>query len=118
MLAACEILLDPHHICTHSASFLGTSSPIPFNEWLGLGEKSALENGLNFAEGGTGVFTTLANGPNMTTQINVFQQLVQEEEVYSPENMSSSVALVSVAGNDYAAYFGKSGTNEVSHTSS
>lgn len=105
---------DGRVLTDYIASFLGTSSPIPFNEWLGLGEKSALENGLNFAEGGTGVFTTLANGPNMTTQINVFQQLVQEEEVYSPENMSSSVALVSVAGNDYAAYFGKNGTNEES----
>ncbi|XP_027155587.1 GDSL esterase/lipase At5g03610-like [Coffea eugenioides] len=103
---------DGRVLTDYIASFLGTTSPVPFNEWLGLGEKSALENGLNFAQGGTGVFTTLANGPNMTTQINVFQQLVQEEEVYSPENMSSSVALVSVAGNDYAAYFGKSGTNE------
>lgn len=68
---------------------------------------------MNFAHGGTGVFTTMVDGPNMTTQINGFQQLVQDEEVYSPQNMSSSIALVSVAGNDYAAYLTKKGTNEV-----
>ncbi|KAL3520869.1 hypothetical protein ACH5RR_019018 [Cinchona calisaya] len=105
---------DGRILTDYLASFLGTSSPMPYNNWLKISEESKLEYqyGLNFAHGGTGVFTTLVNGPNMTTQINVFQQLVQEEEVYSSQNMSSSFALVSVAGNDYAAYLAKSGTTE------
>lgn len=66
---------------------------------------------MNFAYGGTGVFNTFVNQPNMTTQINYFQQLIQEEEVYTKKEMSSSIALVSVAGNDYATFLTKNGNN-------
>ncbi|ONI21677.1 hypothetical protein PRUPE_2G080400 [Prunus persica] len=62
---------------------------------------------MNFAYGGTGVFDTVFGGPNLTTQIDFFQQLL-EQKLYSTKNdvVNSSIALVSVAGNDYAAYFG------------
>lgn len=69
---------------------------------------SKLEVGMNFAYGGTGVFDTLVHEPNLTTQIDFFQQLF-EEKVFSKIDMNLSVALVSVAGNDYAAHFGKPG---------
>ncbi|KAF2318329.1 hypothetical protein GH714_005284 [Hevea brasiliensis] len=62
--------------------------------------KSGLQFGMNFAYGGTGVFDTLNNAPDMSTQINYFQQLLQEK-VYTKHDLNSSIALVSLAGNDY-----------------
>jgi hypothetical protein len=77
-------------------------------------KKSKLRFGMNFAYGGTGVFETLLiNGPNMTTQINLFEKQL-EEEVYSESDLNSSVALVSLAGNDYFALFAKHADPEVS----
>lgn len=57
---------------------------------------------MNFAYGGTGVFNTINGGPNMTTQINDFQQLIQQR-VFTKRDLRSSVAHVSAAGNDYGA---------------
>ena len=69
---------------------------------------------MNFAYGGTGVFETLLiNGTNMTTQINLFEKQL-EEEVYSESDLNSSVALVSLAGNDYFAFLAKHADLEVS----
>ncbi|CAF1729395.1 unnamed protein product [Brassica napus] len=65
-------------------------------------DKTRLQYGMSFAYGGTGVFDTYANYPNMTAQINLFEQLLGN--VYSPSDLSSSVALVSVAGNDYITF--------------
>lgn len=62
-------------------------------------DKTRLQYGMSFAYGGTGVFDTKATYPNMTGQITLFEQLLGN--VYSPSDLSSSVALVSVAGNDY-----------------
>ncbi|CAI9091323.1 OLC1v1026327C1 [Oldenlandia corymbosa var. corymbosa] len=94
------------------ASGIGIDSPVPYNKWKTLGDqKSDLQiNGMNFAHGGTGVFNTLVNQPNMTTQINMFQQLVQEDEVYGTLMQDYWVALVSVAGNDYATFLAKNGS--------
>ncbi|XP_016456859.1 GDSL esterase/lipase At5g03610-like [Nicotiana tabacum] len=92
------------------ASFLGIRSPLPYTK-KGSDGKSSVKDGVNFAYGGTGVFNTFVNQPNMTTQINYFQQLIQEEEVYTKKEMSSSIALVSVAGNDYATFLTKNGNN-------
>ncbi|KAK4593482.1 hypothetical protein RGQ29_017553 [Quercus rubra] len=96
---------DGRVLTDYIASFSGISSPIAF-ERRKLVKKSKLQFGMNFACGGTGVFDTLDNGPNMTTQINFFQQQV-EQEVYSKCNLNSSVALVSLAGNDYGAFLAK-----------
>ncbi|KAL2548968.1 GDSL esterase/lipase [Forsythia ovata] len=90
----------------NAASFLDIRSPIPY-AWKVTDEKW-IKNGMNFAIGGTGVFKTLVDQPNMTAQINFFQQLIQKK-VYTS---SSSIALVSLAGNDYATYFAKNGSME------
>lgn len=92
------------------AAFLGIRSPQAYANRKGSSQKD--NYGVNFAYGGTGVYNTFVNQPNMTTQINYFQQLVQEEEqVYNKDNMSSSIALVSVAGNDYATFLTKNNNN-------
>ncbi|KAL6129377.1 hypothetical protein ACLB2K_072728 [Fragaria x ananassa] len=87
----------------NAASFLHIRSPVPY-KWRNRVKKSKLGDGMNFADGGTGVFETLVSAPNMTTQIHFLQQLV-EEKLYAKSDLDSSIALVSVAGNDYAAYF-------------
>lgn len=71
-----------------------------------------LKYGMNFAFGGTGVFDTLNPGPNMTTQINFFQQVIKDK-VYTASDINNSVALVSVAGNDYTRYTVTNGSVEV-----
>lgn len=42
--------------------------------------------------------------PNMTTQIDYFQRVLAAGNIYSPSDLPSSLALVSVAGNDYASF--------------
>ncbi|CAA7034018.1 unnamed protein product [Microthlaspi erraticum] len=71
-------------------------------DFLDYAGEKRLQYGMNFAYGGTGVFNTQVTFPNMTTQINLFEQLLGD--VYSPSDLSSSLALVSVAGNDYSDY--------------
>ncbi|CAI9759813.1 unnamed protein product [Fraxinus pennsylvanica] len=101
---------DGRVLTDYIASFLGIRSPVPY-EWKKLEEKW-IETGMNFAYGGTGVFNTLVDQPNMTAQINFFQQLVQEN-VYTRNNLSSSsIVLVSLSGNDYGTYFAKNGSLE------
>ncbi|CAH9113510.1 unnamed protein product [Cuscuta epithymum] len=85
------------------ASHLGIESPQAYELWKGGGEAQNPQNGMNFAYGGTGVFNTSVNGPNLTTQINSLQQLL-EQNVYTKDDLSSSVALVSSVGNDYITY--------------
>ncbi|XP_059627210.1 GDSL esterase/lipase At5g03610-like [Cornus florida] len=89
------------------AAFMGTKSPFPYR-WREFGGK-LVQHGMNLAHGGTGVFTTLVRGPNMTTQINYLQNLL-EENVYSKRDLNSSVALVSLAGNDYVTYMAHNGS--------
>lgn len=67
---------------------------------------------MNFAYGGTGVFETLVQSPNMTTQIDFFEQLIKDG-VYTPTDLMSSMALVSVAGNDYSTYIQINGSAQV-----
>lgn len=74
-----------------------------------------MKNGMNFAYGGTGVFNTLVSDPNMTTQIDLFQQLIKQS-VFTPKELQSSVALVTVSGNDYSAYLARNGSQQVSNT--
>lgn len=67
---------------------------------------------MNFAFGGTGVFDTLVALPNMTTQIDFLQELINNK-VYTWSDFQSSVAIVSVAGNDYGAYLVRGGSTQV-----
>ncbi|RVW94217.1 GDSL esterase/lipase [Vitis vinifera] len=56
-----------------------------------------------------GVFETLVAEPNMTIQIGLFEQLL-EEKLYTEDDLKSSIALVSVSGNDYNAYIARGGS--------
>lgn len=89
------------------AKSLGLKSPVAYR-WRKHSPKK-LKYGMNFAFGGTGVFDTPAPYPNMTTQIDFFQQLVNEN-LFSAYDVKTSVALVSLAGNDYAAYLARGGS--------
>ncbi|KAL6289317.1 hypothetical protein ACE6H2_006827 [Prunus campanulata] len=92
------------------ASFFSIRSPVPY-ALRKFGKKSKLQSGMNFAFGGTGVFDTLVSGPNLTTQIDFFEQLLQQKVYAKNDVVNSSIALVSVAGNDYAAHFGRPGND-------
>ncbi|KAL3642671.1 hypothetical protein CASFOL_013486 [Castilleja foliolosa] len=93
---------DGRVLTDYLARFLGLKSPLAY-ELMKLGGKK-LENGLNFAYGGSGVFNTLGTiVPNMTTQIGYFERLI-DQSVYTKWDVQSSVALVVLAGNDYGAY--------------
>ncbi|ESQ49074.1 hypothetical protein EUTSA_v10022090mg, partial [Eutrema salsugineum] len=86
------------------ARYLGIKSPIPYT-WKNYAGKERLLYGMNYAYGGTGVFKTFNNPlPNMTTQIDYFQKVLAVGNIYSPSDLPSSLALVSVAGNDYATF--------------
>jgi len=87
-----------------AARYLGIKSPIPYT-WKDYAGKERLLYGMNYAYGGTGVFKTKDNPlPNMTTQIDYFQRVLAAGNIYSPSDLPSSLALVSVAGNDYASF--------------
>ncbi|MED6159152.1 hypothetical protein PIB30_039757 [Stylosanthes scabra] len=81
------------------ASYLKIDSPTP-NAYRNA---SNIQNGINFAYGGTGVFDTHINGPNLTAQINTFEQLIQQS-IFTKTDLQSSYALVNSGGNDYTAY--------------
>ncbi|MCL7036394.1 hypothetical protein MKW94_005356 [Papaver nudicaule] len=92
------------------ASFMGVRSPMPYTQWNNL-NKRRVRNGMNFAHGGTGVFTTWNSEPNMTTQINTFRQYVADG-VYNNHDLDRSMALVALSGNDYTQYLLDGGTEE------
>ncbi|KAF4358516.1 hypothetical protein F8388_005172 [Cannabis sativa] len=92
------------------AKFVGVKSPIPY-QWRKVVGYKHLKYGMNFAHGGTGVFNTLVMDPNMTVQINAFNNLISHS-VFTPKDLESAVALVTVAGNDYGAYIFRNGTAE------
>ncbi|XP_077230685.1 GDSL esterase/lipase At5g03610-like [Tasmannia lanceolata] len=89
------------------ASFLGIHTPIAY-KWLKLGPRPR-RNGMNFAYGGTGVFNTLVPALNLTAQIDLFQQMIQKG-VFTKHDVESSIALVSVVGNDYFMYLAQNPT--------
>lgn len=94
----------------HAAAYFGLRSPIPYRRRK-VGSKD-VEYGMNFAFGGTGVFDTLAAQPNMTVQIDLFQQLIAES-VYTRPDLQSSLALVTNSGNDYSSYLARNGSYQV-----
>ncbi|RZB88208.1 GDSL esterase/lipase isoform B [Glycine soja] len=81
------------------ASYLKIKSPTPYI----FRNSSELQYGMNFAHGGSGIFNTSVDGPNMTVQIDSFENLIKEK-VYTKADLESSVALVNAAGNDYATF--------------
>ncbi|XP_039003879.1 GDSL esterase/lipase At5g03610-like [Hibiscus syriacus] len=96
---------DGRVLTDYIASYLGTRTPTAY-QWRKGVKRSNLKYGMNFAYGGTGVLDTPVNQPNMTTQVDYFQRLIREK-VYEKHDLNNSVAIVSVAGNDYAAYLAR-----------
>ncbi|KAF7804316.1 GDSL esterase/lipase [Senna tora] len=92
---------DGRVLTDYIAKYLGVRSPVPYKFRKSMPEY--LKYGMNFAYGGTGVFNTSSPSPNMTLQIDFLQDLINHK-VYSSYDLSNSVALVSVAGNDYSFY--------------
>ncbi|KAI3924839.1 hypothetical protein MKW98_031090 [Papaver atlanticum] len=91
------------------ASFVGVKSPLPFK--LRKYGKPLIPHGMNFAHGGTGVFNTLVPEPNMTTQIDTFTQLLKDGW-YTKHDLNHSMALLSVAGNDYGTFLFRNGSDK------
>ncbi|XP_021836062.1 GDSL esterase/lipase At5g03610 isoform X2 [Spinacia oleracea] len=89
------------------ARYLGLKSPVAY-KFRRFGGKH-LKYGMNFAFGGTGVFDTTAPYPNMTTQIDFFERLLNES-VFTPFDLETSIAHVSLVGNDYSAYLSRGGS--------
>lgn len=79
-----------------AASFLKIESPTPYT----FRNSSNLHYGINFAYGGTGIFSTSIDGPNATAQIDSFEKLIQQN-IYTKHDLESSIALVNAGGNDY-----------------
>ncbi|KAM7468276.1 hypothetical protein LguiB_015838 [Lonicera macranthoides] len=91
------------------AKFLGIKSPIPYEQRVGLAKR--WRYGMNFAYGGTGVFKTDINEPNMTTQIHRFENVINSNNrsVYHKKELENcSLALVTLSGNDYSYYISNS----------
>ncbi|KAF3441688.1 hypothetical protein FNV43_RR15603 [Rhamnella rubrinervis] len=101
---------DGRVLTDYLAKFVGVKSPLPY-QWRKVVGGQHLKNGMNFAYGGTGVFNTLVSDPNMTTQIDLFQQLIKQS-VFNARDLQSSVALVTVSGNDYSAYIARNGSDQ------
>ncbi|KAL5069147.1 hypothetical protein RYX36_020034 [Vicia faba] len=97
---------DGRVLTDYIASSLNIKSPAPYS----LRNSSDLQFGINFAYGGTGVFDTFLKGPNMTIQINSFEEIIKQN-IYTKSDIDYSVALVTVAGNDYFQYLFKDGKN-------
>jgi len=108
-----ELIMLPLICC--AAKYLGLKSPIIHKLWYNnIVPEHDLKYGMNFAYGGTGVFDTFSSGPNMTTQIDSFNQVIQKN-VYTLSDITNSIAYVSVAGNDYNDYLAKDGPLSVNY---
>ncbi|KAL7252713.1 hypothetical protein ACSBR1_007305 [Camellia fascicularis] len=91
------------------AEFFNATSPVPYGQRKS-GLNNLRESGMNFAYGGICVFSTMIPLPNMTTQINYFQLV--EKKVHTQNDLDSSIALISLAGNNYFAYLRKKGSKK------
>lgn len=88
-----------HVLTDYIASFLKIETPTPY----ALRNSSELQYGMNFAYGGTGIFPTLVDGPNVTVQIDSLEKLI-EQNVYTKSDLESSIVLVNAGANDYTAF--------------
>ena len=90
---------------------MGVYSPIPYAK-VHTGIMNNGNVGINFAFGGSGVFPTASYCPNVSTQIDQLQGVLNNGLV-SQELINASIALVLVNGNDYSHYIDSNGTIEV-----
>ncbi|KAK4801137.1 hypothetical protein SAY86_021624 [Trapa natans] len=95
-----------------AAKYLGLKSPVAYR-LRSITRSRWLKYGMNFATGGTGVFDTVFPGPNMTTQIDLFQQLIEMKAASISSGLNSSIALVALSGNDYPSYLARNGSISV-----
>ncbi|BAT85846.1 GDSL esterase/lipase [Vigna angularis] len=102
---------DGRVLTDYIAKYLKVKSPIPYRYRKLMPQH--VKYGMNFAFGGTGVFNTSVPLPNMTNQIDFLQQLIKDK-VYSALDLTNSVALVSVAGNDYSHFLQTNGSEGLS----
>ncbi|CAJ1969045.1 unnamed protein product [Sphenostylis stenocarpa] len=100
---------DGRVLTDYIAKYLGLKSPAPYKFRRLM--RHRLKYGINFAYAGTGVFSTMAKRPNMTTQIDFLEQLIKEN-VYTTSDLSKSVAYLSVCGNDYTYFMINDGSAE------
>ncbi|KAK4478597.1 hypothetical protein RD792_014085 [Penstemon davidsonii] len=102
---------DGRVLTDYFAKFFGLKSPIAYTLMkMGGNNNNKVRNGMNFAFGGSGVFDASGNSsPNMSTQIDFFKKLImikinESNTIYTKRDLKSSVVLVTLVGNDYAAY--------------
>ncbi|XP_078158738.1 GDSL esterase/lipase At5g03610-like [Carex rostrata] len=81
------------------ASSMGIRSPLPYK--LRKASTKLWLSGMNFAVGGAGVFDTGNFQRNLSEQIDLFEQQI-ECGAFSVCDLSTSVGLVAVSGNDYS----------------
>ncbi|KAL2644998.1 hypothetical protein R1flu_012585 [Riccia fluitans] len=95
------------------ASTLGVPSPIPYTRLFA--SRTPL-SGINFAVAGSGVTYALGT-PRLSIQTRLFGGLATAG-FFDPEDLKRAVFLVSVVGNDYAAYNGSTleGYIHLTHT--
>eukprot|EP00250_Pteridium_aquilinum_P000349 c10389_g1_i2 orf=113-1033(-) len=88
---------DGHVLTDAIAQALKLRVPTTFR-----GAKGAVKqaNGVNFAEGGSGVLPTVGFAP-ISSQIDAFQSLVS---TYTPQELASAIVLYCTAGDDYFQY--------------
>ncbi|KAK4767091.1 hypothetical protein SAY86_014841 [Trapa natans] len=92
------------------AKYLGLKSPVAYR-LRNIATSRELNYGINFATGGAGIFDTIFPGtPNMTTQIDLFQQLIEMKAGSISSGLDSSLALVVLSGNDYSSYLARNGS--------
>lgn len=58
---------------------------------------------MNFAYRGTGVFDTSEKDPNRTDQSDLHEEQIKDD-LCSPADLNSSLALVIFSGNDYSHF--------------
>ena len=98
-----NIILAMNH---DAASALQMPSPVPYEHRLS--ESGASKRGMNFAVGGSGVFSPFGM-LSLRGQVDQF-----EAQKYSRDFLQSSVVLLGIHGNDYGAYIAKGNPLSVS----
>ncbi|MED6149146.1 hypothetical protein PIB30_059658 [Stylosanthes scabra] len=99
---------DGHVLTDLIAEYLGIDSPIP----SAARNLTNIQNGINFAHGGTGVFDTNIDGPNLTAQIDNFEQLIQQN-LFTKRDLEVAYVLVNAGANDYTTHIKTNGIFDI-----
>ncbi|KAF5742611.1 GDSL esterase/lipase [Tripterygium wilfordii] len=97
---------DGRVLSDYIASFLGLEAPVAFKARK-ITEKSKIENGMNFACSGSAVLdhpVIQPRAPNMTEQIDYFQAMLDDEKLFTKDDLQSSIAFINIGVNDYIAH--------------